>query len=49
MSVVVVRVAEVAKRDISARHTLDSIRESGMGRGEKPDWAVVKATISFIK
>ncbi|CAM9482030.1 unnamed protein product [Ascophyllum nodosum] len=40
---------EMAKRDISARHTLESIRENNLGHGEKPDYAVVKAAISFIK
>lgn len=39
----------MTKKDVSARHTLESIRETGLGHGEKPDWAVVKATISFIK
>eukprot|EP00752_Nemacystus_decipiens_P010206 g9095.t2 len=40
---------EVAKRDVSARYTFDSIRESNLGHSEKGDWANVKATISFIK
>jgi len=39
----------MTKRDVSARHTLESIRESNLGHGEKSDWAVVKGTISFIK
>ncbi|CAN0442236.1 unnamed protein product, partial [Ectocarpus sp. 12 AP-2014] len=40
---------EVAKKDISQRYTLQSITDGNLGNGEKPDWAVVKATISFIK
>lgn len=45
----VMMATDMAKRDISARHTLESIRESNLGHGEKPDYAVVKGTISFIK
>lgn len=41
--------AEAAKKDISQRYTLQSITDGNLGNGEKPDWAVVKATISFIK
>lgn len=41
--------AEAAKRDVSTRYTLDSIRESSLGHSEKGDYAVVKGTISFIK
>ena len=41
--------AEMAKRDISARYTLESILESNLGHNEKPDYALVKATVSFIK
>ncbi|CAM9133630.1 unnamed protein product [Ectocarpus fasciculatus] len=40
---------EAAKKDISQRYTLQSITDGQLGTGEKPDWAVVKATISFIK
>lgn len=40
---------EAAKKDISARYTMTSIRESNLGHSEKPDYAVVKATISFIR
>ncbi|CAN0355303.1 unnamed protein product [Pylaiella littoralis] len=40
---------EMAKKDMSERYTLDSIREANLGHGEKSDWAVVKGTISFIK
>ncbi|CAM9432177.1 unnamed protein product, partial [Hapterophycus canaliculatus] len=40
---------EAAKRDLAERHTLESIREANLGHGDKPDYAVVKATISFIK
>ncbi|XP_078433130.1 replication protein A 1A [Wolffia australiana] len=31
------------------RKTVAHIREEGLGRGEKPDWVSLKATISFIK
>lgn len=40
---------ETAKRDIAERYTLDSIRENKLGQQEKPDYALVKATVSFIK
>lgn len=40
---------DAAKKDISQRYTLQSITDGNLGNGEKPDWAVVKATISFIK
>ncbi|CAN0530593.1 unnamed protein product [Ectocarpus sp. 12 AP-2014] len=40
---------KVAKKDMSQRYTLQSITDGNLGNGEKPDWAVVKATISFIK
>lgn len=40
---------EMAKKDISARYTLESIRENNLGHNEKPDYALVKGTISFIK
>ncbi|CAM9450721.1 unnamed protein product [Scytosiphon promiscuus] len=40
---------EAAKKNIAERHTLESIREANLGHGDKPDYAVVKATISFIK
>lgn len=41
--------AEVAKKDIAARYTLESILESNLGHNDKPDYALVKATVSFIK
>lgn len=31
------------------RKTVSQIKDEGLGRGEKPDWVTVKATISFIK
>ncbi|CAN0072247.1 unnamed protein product [Laminaria digitata] len=39
----------MAKKDVSARYTLESILESNLGHNEKPDYALVKATVSFIK
>lgn len=34
---------------INERHTLDSITTMGLGRGEKPDFVEVKASVMFIK
>lgn len=34
---------------MTARYTVDSIRESNLGHSEKGDYAVIKGTISFIK
>lgn len=31
------------------RKTVSQIKDEGLGRGDKPDWVTVKATISFIK
>ncbi|KAJ0987614.1 hypothetical protein J5N97_005970 [Dioscorea zingiberensis] len=31
------------------RKTVVQIKDEGLGRGDKPDWVTVKATISFIK
>ncbi|KAJ8459954.1 hypothetical protein OPV22_032880 [Ensete ventricosum] len=31
------------------RKTVSQIKDEGLGRGNKPDWVTVKATISFIK
>ena len=41
--------AEMAKRDISARYTLESILESNLGHNAQPCSALVEATVSFIK
>uniref|UniRef100_A0A1D1YP03 Replication protein A subunit n=1 Tax=Anthurium amnicola TaxID=1678845 RepID=A0A1D1YP03_9ARAE len=31
------------------RKTVSQIKDEGLGRGEKPDWVTVKATVSFVK
>ncbi|OAY64216.1 Replication protein A 70 kDa DNA-binding subunit A [Ananas comosus] len=31
------------------RKTISQIKDEGLGRGERPDWVTVKATVSFIK
>ncbi|CAN0047087.1 unnamed protein product, partial [Choristocarpus tenellus] len=40
---------DAGRKDFTQRYTLESISERGLGHGDKPDWATVKTTISFIK
>ena len=34
---------------VSERHTLASIKDLGLGYGEKPDWISVKGSLTFVK